>query len=991
MKRRWSLRWNLMALLATAACTTVPVRPPEARPRPLPDRVVVDERGDARLEREEWFLRRRREADGGVRVDAFGRGVRNWEAWSLDHPNPALKAGSPLGNRIWQEVGPKNIAGRVLSVAFDPQNHDVLWAGSAGGGLWRSGDFGQTWKQMGGDHLPSLWISAIAVDPRNPDVLYMGTGEANSNLGGYGGFGGMLKTTDGGQTFTQISLNEYGFFRTVVSSADSNLVLVAAGNSLYRSADAGAHFTRVQEQGVTDLAQDPTNPSRFIAVRAAAWGNPESGLFESLDAGLTWNPVGAGLPSPTEWGRSAIAFAPAPSPVVLLAIGQKIGGALTPALFRSLDHGRTWSPHAVDRQSGYSGVGWYGAHLFIAPGDERFVAQANGGSILVSHDGGLNWTLPGGDWHVDTHGIAFHPLDPARMILATDGGVAVSTDGGSTFVRRDHGFPTVQFYSCAIGLADSSTLFGGTQDNWMAVYRGAPGGVWEPSYPPGYGDVGGITVDPLSPIEVSTVTATAKDVGYSNDEGRNWIATRDNGIPADEGAPWAPRMARSPLHPERVYLGARRLEISSDNGRHWRPTVVRPDLQQQIVDIAISPSDDREIWTLWSDARVFVSEDAGATWQERSPPNQYRSGNRISAGPVKGTAYAALSGTDGARVFRSRDGGATWTDISSDLPLLVINTILADPRQSGRLFASTDAGVATSDDDGATWQDASGRLPRAVVMDLCLDPGSGRLAAATYGRGIWELDTSPPCAPDATTLCLNQNRFEVKASWAAPASSGVANAVPLTADTGYLYFFDPSNVEAVIKVIDGCGFNGSFWVFAGGLTNLQTTLTIRDHQTGTVKTYTNPQGKAFQPIQDTIAFPACSAARTAGVTGVTGVTKAGRSVSGTSLFLNGDRFKVDASWKTPDGKTGTGVPVQLTSDTGYFWFFGADNVEMVVKILRGCGVNGSYWVFAGGLTNVQTTLTVTDTATGRIKTYVNRQGRAFQPVQDISAFPGCSQ
>jgi hypothetical protein len=426
------------------------------------------------------------------------------------------------------------------------------------------------------------------------------------------------------------------------------------------------------------------------------------------------------------------------------------------------------------------------------------------------------------------------------------------------------------------------------------------------------------------------------------------------------------------------------LEVSTDSGLHWRPIVIRPDLKEMIVDVAVSPSDDREIWTLWTDAKVYVSEDGGGTWQERSPVSQYRYGNRIGAGSVKGSAYVALSGTDGARVFRTHNGGASWTDISGDLPELAINTILPDPRQSGHLFVATDAGVAESTDDGQSWQDAGSGLPRAVVFDLCLEPDSGRFAAATYGRGMWELKTPSPCVPGPNTLCLNGNRFEVKADWASPTNSGDASAVPLTADTGYFYFFDPSNVEAVVKVIDGCGFNRSFWVYAGGLTNLQASLTVRDTRTGDVKTYRNPQGRPFQPVQDTSAFTSCDAAAEPEP-----FSFSDRSVSGTSLYLNGERFKVDVTWKTPDGRTGTGAPVALTSDTGYFWFFNASNVELVVKVLRGCGVNGSYWVYAGGLTNVQTTLTVTDTTTGKSKTYLNPQNRAFQPVQDTSAFPAC--
>ncbi|PYQ63209.1 MAG: hypothetical protein DMF53_10795 [Acidobacteria bacterium] len=850
--------WAIPVLLATTACAGLHA---PVRPRPVPDQRIAEADGRVRLAREEWFLKRRQEADGTVPVDAFGRAQERWREWSLRHGAGKAAGASPFDGRIWQEIGPRNIAGRVLSVAFDPNDPDVLWAGSAGGGLYRSGDFGQSWRQMGGDHLPSLWIGALAIDPRNPQVLYMGTGDPNTNLHSFGGFGGLLKTTDGGLTFQTLPIAESAFFRTLVSTADSKLVLTAAKTGLYRSADAGGHFAKVLSGEITDFAQDPKNPARLVAVKATtSVSHADSGLFESLDAGLTWRPLGTGLPDPITWGRGAIAFPPAPSTVMYFALALTSGasGTQRSGLFRSTDNGKTWASWATDRQNGYGGMTSYGAHLY-APVDEQLLVQANGFAVLISHDGGLDWTQPGGGWHIDTHGLAFHPKAPERMALATDGGVAVSTDGGATFERVDQGFPTVQFYSCAIGLANPTSLFGGTQDNWMNVYRGAPGGVWEFSFPPNVGDVGGVTINPANPQEIAAVTAYAFDLGFSSDEGRTWTATRNHGLPGDEFADWAPRLARSPLHPNQVALGAHRLEVSNDGGRTWQPIVIRPiDAALTIVDQAYSPADDREIWTLWSDGKVFVSEDAGATWQEHSPPGGSKPGTRIAAGPVKGTAYAVLGGTSGPRLFRTRDAGATWDDISRDLPNVALDAVLADPRAAGRLLVATDAGVATSGDDGETWQDESGALPGEIVFDLCLDPASGRIAAATYGRGMWELKFAEACVPDATTLCLNNGRFEVKATWTAPGSgSGAGQAVPLTADTGYFWFFNPANVETIVKVLDGCGVNQRYWVFAGGLTNVQTVITVRDTRTGISKTYTNPQGTPFQPVQDTSAFVGC--------------------------------------------------------------------------------------------------------------------------------------
>ena len=297
-----------------------------------------------------------------------------------------------------------------------------------------------------------------------------------------------------------------------------------------------------------------------------------------------------------------------------------------------------------------------------------------------------------------------------------------------------------------------------------------------------------------------------------------------------------------------------------------------------------------------------------------------------------------------------------------------------------------------------------GPLP-AKILKTCSSNCSLKL---TVGSATQQVPANvAACAPGATTLCVNGGRFNVQVAWAtADGRSGAGQAFSLTSDTGYFWFFTPNNVEVVLKVVDGRVVNSSFWVFAGGLTNVEVTITVIDTQTGNVRVYHNPQGTAFQPIQDTSAFPGASAPEElSGVGETTGdsVSDPGPSTldlgpsaadaacvsDGTTLCLNNGRFRVQTQWKTSDGGTGAGQAVSLTSDTGYFWFFTANNVEMVIKVVNGCVVNSSYWVFAGGLTDVNVVTTVTDTQTGAVRTYTNPQGTAFQPLQDTSAFPSC--
>jgi hypothetical protein len=272
------------------------------------------------------------------------------------------------------------------------------------------------------------------------------------------------------------------------------------------------------------------------------------------------------------------------------------------------------------------------------------------------------------------------------------------------------------------------------------------------------------------------------------------------------------------------------------------------------------------------------------------------------------------------------------------------------------------------------------------------------------------------CAADATTLCLNNGRFRVRTAWTTTdGRSGSGQATALTSDTGDFWFFSSSNIEMVVKVVDGRAFNSRFWVFAGGLTNVNVVMTVTDTQTGTVRTYVNPQGTPFAPIQDTAAFASApedeSKVQGPKSKGDAPLPSSGGSYPGpwtldfgqafpsaeavpctanaTTLCLNNSRFSVRTQWATPDGRSGAGQAVALTGDTGYFWFFSSNNVEMVVKALNGCSFNTRYWVFAGGLTNVNVVMTVTDTQTAAIRTYTNPQAAPFQPIQDTNAFASC--
>ena len=283
----------------------------------------------------------------------------------------------------------------------------------------------------------------------------------------------------------------------------------------------------------------------------------------------------------------------------------------------------------------------------------------------------------------------------------------------------------------------------------------------------------------------------------------------------------------------------------------------------------------------------------------------------------------------------------------------------------------------------------------------------------TFRRGLRGSIGTGVCVEDDTTLCLSDSRFAVTASWSdGQGESGSANAGAITGDTGYFWFFDEDNLEIVLKVLDACTINQRFWMFAGGLTDVEVDLTITDTQTGLTGDAGNPPSTPFAPIQDTALFDTCDASSAATLAApdemATEIERAWRDVASSlasgatlssspatsacpagALCLHGDRIQVRATWETADGEQGEAAPVALTSETGFFWFFDPANVETVIKVLDACVINDRFWVFAAGLTDVGVELTVTDTVTGETQVYGNPVGTPFQPIQDVDALLSC--
>jgi hypothetical protein len=256
---------------------------------------------------------------------------------------------------------------------------------------------------------------------------------------------------------------------------------------------------------------------------------------------------------------------------------------------------------------------------------------------------------------------------------------------------------------------------------------------------------------------------------------------------------------------------------------------------------------------------------------------------------------------------------------------------------------------------------------------------------------------NPTCAGGSEVLCLNGGQFQARVTWKNPytGETGTGKTVPLSDDTGSFWFFSPNNLELMVKVLNGEAINGSYWVFYGSLSNVEYTLTITDTASGTVKTYHN------DPLQlasrsDIDAFPVNILSLTSLAAPVVptapallekaGVPDGDCVASPTVLCLQRKMYQVEVDFTDPrDGNAGHGRAIALTDDTGAFWFFGPENLELMVKVLDGHGINGHQWVFFGGLSDVEYTLTVTERATGKKKTYHNARHQQAA-VMDLEAF-----
>jgi photosystem II stability/assembly factor-like uncharacterized protein len=696
-----------------------------------------------------------------------------------------------VGGMKWRQVGPFR-GGRVLAVAGVPGDPSTYYFGAVAGGIFKSTNGGMSWTPTF-DHQSVSSIGAIAVADSDPNVIYAGTGEAclRGNIS-YGD--GVYKSTDAGLTWKNVGLKDSRHIGAIIiDPRNPDIALVAAlghaygpnaERGVFRTADGGKSWQKVlykdENTGAISVAFDPRNSSVVYAslwqVRRQPWyfnsGGPGSGLYKSVDGGLTWKQLtGNGLPE-GNLGRIGIAVSGADSNRVYALIEAKEGG-----LFRSGDAGKSWT--RVNDDERYRQRAWYFSHVFADPKQVDTVYVLNTGAFR-SNDGGKTFDLLPAP-HGDHHGLWIDPMDPQRLMNSNDGGVTISLDGGRTWTEQNNQ-PTAQFYHVAVDNHWPYRLYGAQQDNsTVAIASQSDDGViarqdW---YPVGGGESGYISPDPRDPEIVyagsdgAIITRYDHRTNLVQDVSPYPIDSSGNGADALKYRfQWTEPVFVSSYDSNVIYTAAQNVLKSSDRGHSWSaisPDLTRNDKSKQkpsggeitlditsveyydtVFALSESPLQKGMLWAGTDDGLIHLTRDDGKKWENVTPKDmpEWSMVSIIEASPHDaGTAYAAIDRHKlddfNPVIYRTHDFGKSWTRINSGIPMgAYVRSVREDPKVKGLLYAGTETGVYFSMDDGAHWQSLQLNLPTTPIHDLAVKDND--LAVATHGRAFWILDDISP-------------------------------------------------------------------------------------------------------------------------------------------------------------------------------------------------------------------------------------------------------
>ncbi len=733
-----------------------------------------------------------------------------------------------------RSIGPAGMSGRVTAIDVVLNRPEVIYVGTASGGLWKSQSGGVAWEPVF-DSMNVASIGAVAIDQRNPDVVWVGTGEGNPRNSQNSG-NGVYKSLDGGKTWQHLGLElTRNIHRLIINPHNPDVVYVGAigaawGNStdrgVYKTTNGGKSWDKIlyvnDKTGVGDLIMDPVNPNKLICAmweyRRWPWffksGGEGSGLYVTYDGGTTWKKRTAedGLPK-GELGRIGVAIARS-SPNIIYALIE----AKKNALYKSTDGGYKWSK-VSDKDIGNRP--FYYAEIYVDPANENRIYNLYS-IVTVSEDGGKSFTpiIPWNRVHPDHHAFWIHPNDPNYIIDGNDGGLAISRDRGKTW-RFVENLPLGQFYHISVDNSLPYNVYGGLQDNgsWRGpAYVWRQGGIlnayWEMV---GFGDGFDTQPDPGGRFVYGMSQGGEL---YRYDE----ISGEQKSIrPIIEDATklrfnWNAGLALDPFNPTGLYYGSQFLHYSADRGNSWKtlsPDLTTNDTSKQkqlesggltfdvtaaenhcsIIAVAPSPLQKGVIWVGTDDGNVQVTQDGGTSWtnvvknvkgvpESTWVPHIYASSYNAGEAFVLFENHRRNDWTP--YVFRTTNFGRNWTRLGQNVWGFALS-FAQDPVEPKLMFLGTEFGLYISIDAGQSWTKWNQNFPPVPVTELIIHPKEHDLVIGTFGRAIFVLDDIRPLRTlarnGATLLKKNLVAFDIKDAYLAEYKSPAG--VLFSAEAGY--------------------------------------------------------------------------------------------------------------------------------------------------------------------------------------------------------------
>ena len=691
-------------------------------------------------------------------------------------------------------VGPFR-GGRAGTISGVINNQNLYYMGTAGGGVWKTEDAGNTWEPISDGYYGGS-IGALAVSESDPNIIYVGEGEQTLRGNVSSGLG-MWKSLDAGETWEYIGLPKSEHISRIrIHPKNPNIVYVGViGNlwkpnverGLYKTIDGGKSWSKIlfvsDQAGVGDIILDPNN-SRIIY--ASTWemkrngyrmdsGGPDSKVFRSYDEGETWEDISEfnGLPS-FPWGIVGIAISPVNSKRIWMMIEADDGG-----VYRSDDGGNNWKK--INSNRALRQRAWYYTRIYADTQNEDKVYVLNV-SYGVSTDGGKTFTLKNAP-HGDHHDLWIDPYNNMRLAIADDGGGQISNDGGENWTTYFNQ-PTAQFYRVTTDNAFPYRIYGAQQDNSTIRinHRTSSSSIterdWEPT---AGGESAHLAPDPKNNDIVfgGTYKGYMMMKDHSNGQNRSVNIWPDN--PAGSGAEvmkyrfnWNFPILFSPNDPNKLYAGSNYMHLSTNGGQSWE--TISGDLTRNIPEtikssggpitqdntgaeyyanifaIAESELEDGVIWTGSDDGLIHVTKDGGKTWEDVTPPlnisPKLNMINCIDVSPFeKGKVYVAATsykfGDYTPYLYKTDNYGKTWELITNGIPENYYTRALrSDKKRPGLLYLGTEWGMFISFDDGENWSDFQLNLPITSIRDIHVKEND--LILATHGRSFWMIDDLTP-------------------------------------------------------------------------------------------------------------------------------------------------------------------------------------------------------------------------------------------------------